>query len=184
MDEESKHTNVYYTLHTLPVRMTLLWPISEILSMETHLFSCPLKSGCDAPYLVPAGAMCVAGFAGRQRQVRSAGIRQGAGSGGQRGQRQGHSLMVIEVMSLSITNGGSISDRARCLSLPPSTSSSTAHLQHVSKDAGIRNRARCDRWVIPFSVYVYSFFIKVETRKISCCLVQCSDRSVNFRDGQ
>lgn len=75
--------------------------------------------------------MCVAGFAGRQRQVGSAGIRQGAGSGGQRGQRQGHSLMVIEVMSLSITNGGSISDRARCLSLPPSTSSSTAHLQDV-----------------------------------------------------
>ena len=50
---------------------------------------------------MPAGAVPVAGLAGRRRQVGSAGIRQGAGRGGQWGKRQGHGLRVRVVLWMS-----------------------------------------------------------------------------------
>lgn len=74
--------------------------------------------------------MCEAGLAGRQRQVGSAGVRQGAGSGRQGGQRQGHRLTVIVVMRLSVTDGSSFTAGPCSLSFS-SSSSTTACLQDV-----------------------------------------------------
>lgn len=96
-----------------------------------------------APYRLPAGAVCVAGLAGRQRQVSSsAGIRQGAASGRQRGQRQRHALMVIVVMCRSVTAGSSLHTRASCLSLSSSSSSSIAHLQQTTCSVCIKTTVK------------------------------------------
>lgn len=124
---------------------------------------------------MPAGAVCVAGLAGRQRQVGSAGIGQGAGSGGQRGQRKGHGLMVIVVMWLSVTDGSSIPARASCLSLSSSpSSSSTAHLQQptCSVRCSLRNTASRDGYdvkvVSSLFLLIYSLFITIFTKCTVC----------------
>lgn len=82
---------------------------------------------CDPPYRVPAGAVRVAGLAGRRRQVGSIGVGQGAAWGRQWGQRQGSGMMEIVVMCGSIADGNSLHTRAHCLSL--CSSPSTANLK-------------------------------------------------------
>lgn len=103
-------------------------PPSPQKQTQIHfVFELKLGVVLNYSYLVPAGAVCEASLAGRQRQVGSAGIRQGAGSGRQGGQRQGDRLTVIVVMRLSVTDGSSFT--ARPCSLSFSSSSSTACLE-------------------------------------------------------
>lgn len=58
--------------------------VRVLLELVAHfLHHKTICKDCVAPYRVAAGAVCVAGLAGRQRQASSAGIRQGAASGRQ-----------------------------------------------------------------------------------------------------
>lgn len=149
--------------------------VGVVLELVAHLL--PHKTickDCVAPYRVAAGAVCVAGLAGRQRQVSSSGIRQGAASGRQRGQRQGRGLMVIVVMCQSVTDSSSLHARARCLSL--STSSSTAHLLQTtwSVDAKITARVRCACVCVYYSHDITQtdaccHYIIIQTLKTECC---------------
>lgn len=147
--------------------------VGVLLELVAHFL--PHKTigkDCAAPYRVAAGAVCVAGLARRQRQVSSAGIRQGAANGRQRGQRQGRGLMVIVVMCQSVTDGSSLYARACCLSL---SSSSTAHLLQTtwSVDAKITARVRC-ACVCVYShgitqTEACSHHIIIQTLKTECC---------------
>lgn len=121
-----------FLLFYLSVRVSCLKHATALVSRRLLVFSFikDMKRR-DAPYRVPADAVCVAGLAGGRRQVGGIGVGQGAAWGRRRSQRQGSGMMEIVVMCGSVADGNSLHTRAQCLSL--CSSPSTANLKKKKK---------------------------------------------------